>query len=76
MIRDRVSRLSTAVVGRSALGPDLLMGVITLGMASILQGRLARFEPMGHTAGAYLPPEERPHPAFPMTLDLRRAPGI
>ena len=38
--------------------------------------RLARFEPMGHTAGAYLPPEERPHPAFPMTLDLRRAPGI
>ena len=38
--------------------------------------RLARFEPMGHSAGAYLPPEERPHPEFPMTLDLRRAPGI
>ena len=38
--------------------------------------RLARFEPMGHTAGGYLPPEERPHPEFPMTLDLRRSPGI
>ena len=27
--------------------------------------RLARFEPHGHTAGAYLPPEERPHPRVP-----------
>jgi len=38
--------------------------------------RLSRFEPMGHTAGGYTPPEERPSPEFPMTLDLRRAPGI
>jgi uncharacterized protein (DUF2126 family)/transglutaminase-like putative cysteine protease len=38
--------------------------------------RLARFEPMGHSAGSYLPPEEHPSPEFPMTLDLRRAPGI
>jgi len=38
--------------------------------------RLARFEPMGHTAGAYWPALETPHPEFPMTLDLRRAPGI
>jgi uncharacterized protein (DUF2126 family) len=38
--------------------------------------RLARFEPMGHSAGSYMPPAERPAPEFPMTLDLRRAPGI
>ena len=38
--------------------------------------RLARFEPMGHTPGPYAPPPESPHPEFPMTLDLRRAPGI
>ena len=49
------------------------MAAIPLGTASILQGR---FEPMGHTAGPYLPPEECPHPAFLMTLELRRAPGI
>ncbi len=38
--------------------------------------RLARFEKMGHTGGMYWPQSERPHPEFPMTLDLRRAPGI
>ena len=37
--------------------------------------RLARFEPRGHTAGQYDPGAETPHPEFPMTLDLRRAPG-
>ncbi|EKD60035.1 MAG: hypothetical protein ACD_54C00977G0001 [uncultured bacterium] len=36
--------------------------------------RLARFEPRGHTAGFYQPTAETPHPEFPMTLDLRRAP--
>ncbi|MEO8240841.1 MAG: transglutaminase family protein [bacterium] len=36
--------------------------------------RLARFEPFGHTAGQYEPVSETPHPEFPMTLDLRRAP--
>ena len=36
--------------------------------------RLARFEPHGHTAGPYRPATETPHPEFPMTLDLRRAP--
>ncbi|BCH22688.1 transglutaminase family protein [Mesorhizobium sp. L-8-3] len=34
--------------------------------------RLARFEPHGHSPGAYEPVPERPHPEFPMTLDLRR----
>ncbi|MEI4484590.1 transglutaminase family protein [Frigidibacter sp. MR17.14] len=38
--------------------------------------RLARFEPFGHTPGGYWPAEERAHPEFPMTLDLRRPAGI
>lgn len=38
--------------------------------------RLSRFEKLGHTAGAYQPAPERPHPEFPMTLDLRRRPGL
>jgi uncharacterized protein (DUF2126 family) len=38
--------------------------------------RLARFEPHGHSAGAYRPVAEMPHPEFPMTLDLRRPPGL
>ncbi len=38
--------------------------------------RLARFEPHGHTPGEYRPVRELPHPEFPMTLDLRRPPGI
>ncbi len=38
--------------------------------------RLSRFEPWGHTAGTYTLQTETPHPEFPMTLDLRRAPGI
>ena len=38
--------------------------------------RLARFEPLGHSPGAYWPEPDRTHPEFPMTLDLRRAPGI
>jgi len=38
--------------------------------------RLARFEPRGHTPGVYVPQPELPHREFPMTLDLRRSPGI
>ncbi|GAA3874281.1 transglutaminase family protein [Celeribacter arenosi] len=38
--------------------------------------RLARFEKTGHTVGTYWPAEEVPHPEFPMTLDLRRNPGV
>ena len=38
--------------------------------------RLARFEPRGHTPGAYEPPPETPHPEFPLTLDLRRPAGL
>ncbi len=38
--------------------------------------RLARFEPHGHSPGMYELGAESPHPEFPLTLDLRRAPGI
>ena len=38
--------------------------------------RLARFESKGHSTGAYAPRAETPHPEFPMTLDLRRPPGL
>ena len=38
--------------------------------------RLTRFEPHGHTPGAYVLAEETPHPEFPLTLDLRRAAGV
>ncbi len=38
--------------------------------------RLARFEAFGHHAGGYRPAAETAHPEFPMTLDLRRAPGV
>jgi len=38
--------------------------------------RLARFEPSGHSPGPYEPVPEHPHPDFPMTLDLRRHPGL
>jgi len=38
--------------------------------------RLARFEPMGHSPGEYVPAPEQPHPDSPTTLDLRRSPGI
>jgi uncharacterized protein (DUF2126 family)/transglutaminase-like putative cysteine protease len=38
--------------------------------------RLARFEPWGHTAGRYILRSESPSPEFPLTLDLRRPPGV
>ncbi|MDP1521462.1 transglutaminase family protein [Porticoccus litoralis] len=38
--------------------------------------RLARFEANGHTPGTYMPQPEVPHREFPMTLDLRRPPGL
>jgi uncharacterized protein (DUF2126 family)/transglutaminase-like putative cysteine protease len=38
--------------------------------------RLARFEARGHTPGFYEPPQEVTHRDFPLTLDLRRPPGI
>ncbi len=38
--------------------------------------RLARFEAHGHQPGSYTPATEVPHPEFPTTLDLRRAPWI
>ncbi|MFV0245078.1 MAG: DUF2126 domain-containing protein [Qingshengfaniella sp.] len=38
--------------------------------------RLARFQPHGHSPGPYRPAPERPHPEFPLTLDLRRRPGL
>ena len=38
--------------------------------------RLSRFEPHGHTPGLYAPDNERPHPEFPLTLDLRRPQNI
>ncbi|SEJ52342.1 Uncharacterized conserved protein, DUF2126 family [Pseudooceanicola nitratireducens] len=38
--------------------------------------RLARFEPHGHAPAPYRPQPEIPHPEFPMTLDLRRPPGL
>ncbi|MGV8950545.1 MAG: DUF2126 domain-containing protein, partial [Cypionkella sp.] len=38
--------------------------------------RLSRFEAMGHTTGSFVPAPERAHPEFPMTLDLRRRPGL
>jgi uncharacterized protein (DUF2126 family)/transglutaminase-like putative cysteine protease len=36
--------------------------------------RVARFQPMGHTAGPMVLPDEGRNPRFPLTLDLRRAP--
>ncbi len=38
--------------------------------------RLSRFTADGHTAGAYTPMTEVPHPQCPMTLDLRRPAGL
>ena len=38
--------------------------------------RLTRFEAQGHSTDAYEPAPETPHPEFPMTLDLRRRPGL
>ena len=37
--------------------------------------RLARFEPRGHTPGAYAPAHETLNREFPLTLDLRRPAG-
>jgi uncharacterized protein (DUF2126 family) len=34
--------------------------------------RLSRFEAFGFTGGIFTPPQERPNPDFPHTLDLRR----
>jgi uncharacterized protein (DUF2126 family)/transglutaminase-like putative cysteine protease len=36
--------------------------------------RLARFSDIGHTPGLMVIPAQQPHPAFPLTLDLRRTP--
>ncbi|PZM10350.1 DUF2126 domain-containing protein [Rhizobium tubonense] len=38
--------------------------------------RLARFEPWGHTAGSYPLHQELVSQEFPLTLDLRRPPGV
>lgn len=38
--------------------------------------RLSRFSAHGHTPGRYAPVPEHPHREFPMTLDLRRRPGL
>jgi uncharacterized protein (DUF2126 family) len=38
--------------------------------------RLARFEPHGHAPGPYELARETPSTEFPMTLDLRRKPGL
>jgi uncharacterized protein (DUF2126 family)/transglutaminase-like putative cysteine protease len=38
--------------------------------------RLARFEPWGHRAGSYTLWPETPSADFPLTLDLRRPPGL
>jgi len=38
--------------------------------------RLTRFEAMGHSVGNYTVKPEKIHPEFPMTLDLRRRPGL
>jgi uncharacterized protein (DUF2126 family) len=38
--------------------------------------RLARFEPWGHTAGRYSLQPELVSQEFPLTLDLRRPPGV
>jgi uncharacterized protein (DUF2126 family)/transglutaminase-like putative cysteine protease len=38
--------------------------------------RLARFEPWGHTAGSYPLQPELVSQEFPLTLDLRRPPGV
>ena len=38
--------------------------------------RLARFEAIGHSPGSLAIPAEERSPEFPMTLDLRRPPGV